>query len=270
MTVTRTGPTERRRELADRARALAAEGYLQREIAVMLGVSRSYASALASSDPLGEQARARKDTYRGVCEDCGAPTDGSYGPNNTPAVCDACSHLRQAADKTWTRDAVIDAIRRFHAAHGRPPRAQEWIRGDEANGYPARTSVYRSRQRSTSPFLRWADAIEAAGFPRPLTGHYDRAVKAVGRSTRVKGRPVTMRDFVVLEQQEDGSWLAHEGVNAYSEALAIETYIEEAGASNGLASHRFVAVPAHRWIVRELQPVTTFKAVVAEPAKARC
>lgn len=77
-----------------------------------------------------------------------------------------------------------------------------------------------------------------------------------------------MRDFVVLEQQKDGAWVAHEGVNAYSEALAIEKYVEEAGASNGQASHRFVAIPAHRWIVRELQPVTTFKAVVAEPAKA--
>lgn len=77
-----------------------------------------------------------------------------------------------------------------------------------------------------------------------------------------------MRDFVVLEQQKDGTWISHEGVNAYSEALAIETYIEGAGAANGLASHRFVAVPAHRWIVRELQPVTTFKAVVAEPVKA--
>lgn len=268
MTVTRTGPTERRRELADRAQALAAEGYLQREIAVILGVSRSYASELASTDPLGDRARDRKDSYSGVCEDCGAPTTGSYGPNQTPSACDACSHARQKADKRWTREAVIEAIQRFASQHGRPPRAQEWIRSDQANGYPPRSAVYKSRHHSTAPFAKWGDAIEAAGFLRPRVGHYDRGPKVKRRQIRVKGRAVNMRDFVVLEQQEDGSWVTHEGVNAYSEALAIETYIETAGASNGLASHRFVALPAHRWIVRELQPVTTVKAVAVEAVKA--
>lgn len=268
MTIARTGPSEQRRELADRAQTLAAEGYLQREIAVILGVSRSYASALASNDPLGEKTRARKDSYRGVCDDCGNPTDGSYGPNNTPAVCDACSHARQRADKRWTREAVVDAIRRFHAQHGRPPRAQEWIASDQGNGYPTRTAVYRSQSNSTAPFAKWADAIEAAGFPRPMTGHYERPPKGNRRQRKVEGRAVNMRDFVVLEQQDDGSWITHEGINAYSEQLAIEKYIDGAGASNGLASHRFVAIPSHRWVVRELQPVTTFKAVAVEAVKA--
>lgn len=268
MTATRTGPSAQRRALAAKAQALAADGYLQREIADILGVSRSYASSLASADPLGEKARTRKDSYRGVCEDCGAPTDGSYGPNNRPAVCDACSHARQKADKRWTRDAVIDAVRRFAAQHGRPPRSEEWIRADQKNGYPPRSAVYRAKRHSSSPFAKWADAIEEAGFPRPLIGHYKRRPKTARRQTRVRGRAVFMRDFVVLEQQEDGSWVAHEGVNAYSEAIAVEKYIEDAGVGNGRASHRFVAVPAHRWIVRELQPVTTFKAVVAEAVEA--
>lgn len=268
VTVTRTGPTEARRALAARAQQLYAEGKLQREIADILGISRSYAAALTSEDPLGEKARARKDRYRGVCEDCGAPTDGSSGPNSTPSFCSPCSHARQKADKVWTREAVIDAIQRFHTAHGRPPTATDWIRSNPANGYPPRSAVYVASKNSRAPFLKWADAIEAAGFPRPPVGHYKRPPKAAYRKTRDKGRTVSMRDFVVLEQQEDGSWIAHPAVNAYSEPLAVEAFVEASGSANGRSSHRFVAVPAHRWIVRELQPVTTLKAVVVEAVKA--
>lgn len=264
----RTGVTESRRRLAERAQALRGEGKLLREIAVELGVSRSYASALAGEDPLGAKSRVRKDGYRGECEECGGPTDGSNGLSGVPALCWECSHAAQSADKMWTRENVVDAIQRFAAANGRPPRASEWVRSDPVNGYPTRTSVYQAGRRTTSPFVHWADAIEASGFPRPVTGHYERQPKAVLRKTKYQGRGVTMRDYVVLEQQEDGSWSSHPGINAYSEALAVEAYAQASGAANGRLAHSFVAVAAHRWVIRELQPVTTFKAVVADTAKA--
>lgn len=256
----------KRRELADRAQALRAEGKLQREVAAILGVSRSYAAEL-TSDPFGLKSRERKDSYSGVCEKCGAPTTGSDGPKAAPTLCAACSQARQSAERVWTREAVIDAIQRFAAANGRPPTATEWIRADHVNGYPPRTSVYIAGKHSCAHFPLWADAIEAAGFPRPTIGHYPRPTKArPRRHTRHLGRSMNMRDFVVLEQQNNGSWVAHEGVNAYSEGLAVEAYVESLSTSNGDASHRFVAVPTHRWIVRELQPVTSYKAVAVEAA----
>lgn len=267
MTAVRTGPTKSRRELVTRVRALRAEGKVHREVAMILGISRSYASQLAT-DADGEKTRARKDSYRGICEVCGGPTDGSNGTRNAPSLCWECSHARRSAERKWPRETVIDAIQRFAAINGRPPKADEWVRGDPEMGYPPRSSVYRASHNSSSPFERWGDAIEAAGFPRPLTGHYERPPKFGHRNVKIEGRSVSMRDFVVLEQQEDGSWITHEGLNAYSEALAIEKYAEGVGAVNGRISHRFVAVPAHRWIVRELQPVTTFKAVMAEAVQA--
>lgn len=271
MTTLRSGPTVERRELAARAQALRDEGKLQREVAEILGLSRSYAAEL-TSDPLGVKARERKDSYHGVCEGCGAATTGSDGREAAPSLCWDCSHGRQTAERKWSRENVIDAIQRFAAANGRPPTATEWIRGDPANGYPPRSAVYRStghRSNSSAPFAKWADAIEAAGFPRPRTGHYQRPAKArPRRQTRHLGRSMNMRDFVVLEQQDNGQWVAHQGVNAYNEGLAVEAYVESLGAANGKTSHRFVAVPAHRWIIRELQPVTSYKAVAVEAVKA--
>lgn len=269
MTATRTGVTVKRRELADRAQALRAEGKLQREVAEILGVSRSYAAALSGEDPLGVKSRARKDSYRGVCEDCGGPTDGSNGPNAVPAVCDRCSHGRQTRDRKWSYENVIDAIQRFAAANGRPPTATEWVCANPTFGYPPRSSVYRASRNSSAPFQSWADAIETAGFPRPLTGHYKRPPKAESHQAKIQGKAVSMRYFVVLEQQQDGSWITHEGIQAYSEAIAIERYIESLTETNGHAASRFFAVPAHRWIVRELQPVTSYKAIAVEaPTKA--
>ena len=82
--------------LAQRAQELRAAGLLQREIAVRLGVSRSYVAALYN-DPDGAKARARKDSYRGTCESCGAPTDGSNGRGAAPTRCDPCYRIAVAA-----------------------------------------------------------------------------------------------------------------------------------------------------------------------------
>jgi len=67
---------------------------------------------------------------------------------------------------------VIDAIQRFAAIHGRPPKARDWHTRDPVNNYPACSTVYRTNHPSnrSAPFACWADAIEAAGFPRPTRG----------------------------------------------------------------------------------------------------
>lgn len=75
---------------AAEAARLRAEGLTYERIAVRMGISRSYASCLVS-DPTGEQDAARKASYGGECEVCGARTDGSYGRALAPKVCAKCA-----------------------------------------------------------------------------------------------------------------------------------------------------------------------------------
>lgn len=137
---------------------------LWREIADRFGISRTYAQSLYV-DPDGAKARERKDSYRGTCDKCGNQTTGAYGRRSAPTLCASCVRAEQHASRRWTREAVIDAIQRFAAANGRPPRANEWITADPVNGYPPRSAVYGNR---IYQFKKWSDAIVAAGFPRPL------------------------------------------------------------------------------------------------------
>lgn len=142
-------------------------------IATRLGISHSFVYALLN-DPDGTRDRKRKLGYAGACIDCGSPTDGSNG-TNTPERCFECAHdYQRVVLKYWTRERVVDAIQRWAREHGTPPLADEWIKSDPERGYPTRTSVYRGTHRSSSPFDSWADAIEAAGFPRPRVGDYER------------------------------------------------------------------------------------------------
>lgn len=99
--------TERERHVAEAAR-LRAEGLLVREIAERMGVARSTADAWLN-DPDGSKLRARKDTYRGRCEDCGAPTDGSDG-FAAPRWCrDHCGVHLAAADRRVEK--VLEMVR---------------------------------------------------------------------------------------------------------------------------------------------------------------
>lgn len=148
-----------------------AEGLLHREVAELLGISRSHAAAL-SHDPDGAKDRARKDSYRGTCSRCGNPTDGSKGRAAAPDRCAKCAAIEGHEAQYWTAERVINAIQRFAALHGRPPRSRDWLRADRANGYPVMSSVYVNSASPNAPFPSWADAIEAAGFPRPRHGVY--------------------------------------------------------------------------------------------------
>lgn len=174
-----------RAELAERAQALRAEGKLQREIAVILGVSRSYAGALSSNDPLGEQQRQRRTRYQGVCIDCGGPTDGSNGFAAAPERCELCYRI---TTKVWTREAVIEAIQRFAVEHDRPPYSSDWNHRGRGQGYPSAGCVYYSTGNRSAPFATWADAIEAAGFPRPRTGLYTRTAEVRARMSEGQRR----------------------------------------------------------------------------------
>ncbi len=165
---------------AERAAAVArlwAEGkLLQREIAETLGISHQYVNQLIL-DPDGSKVRARKDSYRGECGECGKPTDGSNGRVKAPKLCTDCV---PRGEVVWTNAIIVDRIREWHTLYGSPPAMADWDswkaanrlhdsertrRFEEADGYwpGAMTLVGR--------FGSWNAAIEAAGFEsRPNHG----------------------------------------------------------------------------------------------------
>lgn len=112
---------------------------LQREVAELFGISRSYASSLMT-DPHGERERSRKDGYRGTCERCGQKTDGSAGPGKAPKVCATCllrdpdSAMRtgpRRPHRIWNEERCLDSIVRWVERNGRVPRVVDLFRAEE-------------------------------------------------------------------------------------------------------------------------------------------
>lgn len=159
-----------RQQNARKARRLRNQGHTHKQIATQLGLSQSYVSTLLC-DPTGSKDKQRKQSYGGTCQYCGARTDGSNGPRKAPRTCRTCKATQQHEQRYWTKQTIIDAIHRYAKTHGRPPTANEWLtnkngqrHGRHGDGYPYAATVTRE-------FGSWANAIEAAGYPRPRIGH---------------------------------------------------------------------------------------------------
>jgi hypothetical protein len=213
------------------------------------------------SDPDGSKDRARKDSYSGTCDNCGAKTDGSNGAANAPRLCLNCAIERQTDQRKWTRAVVIDAIQRFAQQHGRPPTASDWDHADPANGYPPKSAVYgRHSNTPSAPFDYWADAIEAAGFPRPEVGGYERTALvrerlSAGMRHKKGGAQMadTKRGYIVLHERPDGAWEIITTTGAQAENAALNE------ALNGSEpTGRYVAVPAKYFIPRGVVPQTVW------------
>ncbi len=245
------GPPGNRARVARRAlRLKEREGLNATQIAYRLGMSRSYISAVLE-DPEGIKDKARKDSYRKPCPHCGRLMSGQDGPNSrkAPSMCLNCARERDMADKHWTAEAIIDAIQTFAREKGRPPVASEWLHGTRDPRFPRPSSIYRSAHHSarTNPFASWADAIEAAGFPRPKRGH----------KTYPRGQGVSnmKRTYYVLTRNGDGS-LHEEQVEAFSPEGAIEAFASSAGT--------YIAVLDRYWVEREVAPVTKLAVLAKE------
>jgi hypothetical protein len=157
---------------ATEAQRLREEGLLLREIAERMGAKRTTVSAWLC-DPDGSKLRARKDSYRGECIDCGARTDGSNGRANAPRRCDECSRRFRHERRIWTPDTIVEAIRAFHDQYGFVPCATDW---SPALAYAHTLSDAEVRARRyetgawppTATVLKecgsWNAAIRAAGF----------------------------------------------------------------------------------------------------------
>lgn len=216
----RPGPT--RKERAEEVRRL--HSWLTRkEISARLGISLTYVSELLT-DPDGEKAKARKERYRRPCPRCGTLMCGSDGLHgkSSPSLCHMCAREEAKKRRIWTREAIIEAIQEFAQEHGRPPLAMEWSSSRD-NRYPAYSSVYRHRGKKGmyQPFASWADAIEAAGFPRPRRGQ---KVRPYGQG--VRGMKAT---YVVLHEEESGLWSLTEVDGVRTPESAIEAVAARPG-----------------------------------------
>ncbi len=188
--------TPERRVLAERAQAMRAAGKVQREIAEELGVSRSYAAALAGEDPLGEKSAARKKSYAGTCVDCGGPTDGSNGPSQQSVRCAPCQIVWQHEGRFWTPERIIERFQEFHRVNGRSPSTTDaMVRcpsirhriSDEriADAEEATARVPLPRHPTVADnFGSWPAAVVAAGLrPAPSGGAGHRGRRPPERRT---------------------------------------------------------------------------------------
>lgn len=162
------GTTIKTPERLAQARQMRNEGQLLRQIAARFGVTPG-AIHTWLVDPDGEIARARKDSYRGTCIDCGKPTDGSAGRNKGPTRCNPCQRTRSRKDG---EAYIIASIQEWAQLFGDPPSAVDWNRQlATAQSAPWRIQRYDDTGRPWPSvpsaqylFGSWSKAIGAAGY----------------------------------------------------------------------------------------------------------
>ncbi len=148
------------------ARDLRSRGLRLREIAAEFGVAISTVDSWLN-DPGGERLRARKESYRGRCRQCGAPTDGSGGRESAPRLCIACfraqphsleraQRLRGGAPQRYSDRELLEELRRADTLALRTATAYSTHAG--AHGLPSlATLIHR--------FGTWNEARRRAGLP---------------------------------------------------------------------------------------------------------
>lgn len=182
--------------------------------------------------------RERKRSYGGVCEDCGAPTDGSNGREKAPRHCYRCAPKHAMV---WTPERVIAALQLYYATYGEcstamfgagsphrhpPERLAEFRRRFEAGSYPQVNTVQ-------ARFGSWNAGLEAAGIPI-ASGPYANQGRAMAADTGERRLCATEGCGTVLSRYNTTS--AH--------CAACAARIEIAGVSVPTLGHtRLEAVP---------------------------
>jgi Homing endonuclease associated repeat len=135
------------------------EGTTQRALADEYGVAQSTMSRWLNPDSAErhrQACRQWKRAHRRTCIDCGGRT-GSWQAE--VKRCRSCSADHQRSQTRWTREAILEAIAKWAAEHGRPPASTDWVR---AGAYWPNLTTVQAR------FASWNAAIAAAGFkPNP-------------------------------------------------------------------------------------------------------
>jgi AcrR family transcriptional regulator len=91
------------------------EGLTVPQIAARMGLSEGSIRAYLH-DPDGSKAQAIKESYRGVCEVCGAATSGE-GPGRARPVCTRCANQDHS---TWSPRRIHAALRAWRQRYGQP------------------------------------------------------------------------------------------------------------------------------------------------------
>jgi hypothetical protein len=117
--------SERRRAAALARHYRDAEQLSIAEIARRLGRAPATVKAYLY-DPTGEKAKAVKARYRGYCRTCGADTSPRNGKADAHLYCRRCRP--GAAQRTWTREHVREAMRAWAELYGRAPSSYDWSR----------------------------------------------------------------------------------------------------------------------------------------------
>jgi hypothetical protein len=121
-------------------------------------------------DPDGEKAKRVKNTYRGVCQKCGAGTGGA-GPGQSRRLC-ACCNGR--ATRTWEPERIEAALRAWNAMYGKPASSTDL----------SRTHATRAACRDGGVRLRRLDAgWERGAWPPASVVQYHYGT--VARANRV-------------------------------------------------------------------------------------
>lgn len=166
-----------RAERVAAAARLRADGLLLREIAERMGGVSVKTVSDWLNDPDGAKLAARKESYRGSCELCGAPTSGHNGRGpRAPRYCAHCGPMvtgdinrerarprREAVERAWAEGKTcremmemfgwadrssIAVLRRrgYDLPHRRSPEQVERIRA----GYAKARAARADRQRGVS------------------------------------------------------------------------------------------------------------------------
>lgn len=197
-----------RAEKVEQAQVLREQGLLLREIAERMGVAERTVSEWLS-DPDGAKLKARRDSYRGTCVDCGARTNGSSG-RDAPERCNHCFSTLRHEERYWTPDRVVEAIRAYVERHGRVPGAAPETPVAQRNGVPHSVVVARE-------FGSWNAAIEAAGF------------EAVPRGRREPPSSYAVRVAEVVRLYGEGLSLAETGRRVGMSAQGVTYMLGSAG-----------------------------------------
>lgn len=159
-----------------------------RQRAASIGITYSAFRNLVN-DPDGSKQRARRETYRGVCERCGGETR-SDGTSRPSPFCSACAVVIHHEERRWTPEAIVETFKRFAEVNGRVPTATDVMFA--APTIRAKLSPERIRDAEeaiarvplpTSETVRhelgsWEEAVRRAGLqpaPTGAAGHRNRS-----------------------------------------------------------------------------------------------
>lgn len=172
------GPASEAREKGREHRAAEHPELVQgkRRMALKPGQSSTQVRPVEEPSPLEEPLSAPEPDEPGVTEEVDAVAVASSAAHVdgasttledevTPGLNEVlnASSTRGGSTKRWPRERCIAAIKEWAQENGRPPTSTEWMKKDPEKRRPTASTV-------ANECGSWGDAIEDAGYPRPIAG----------------------------------------------------------------------------------------------------